>query len=499
MGRGLRLRDRLVGQIPLSEHQAILDASRDSLIEQMQVIIESRRLARSIEHLSLGGLSQQYSISHFYRDIHCEKFYRPLLITLRALFSKARNIKSVVIDSWNLSYELVPRISALPCLQTLHIANCNIYTRYPFIRGTLGAKTFPSSSILNATIRFRLNSDKAGWDFLRSVPHLRVLSIIRQWGTFQCPIFGYSPLSPIFGPTSGLNLLKSVERLLITRLDNSEVDVLNTWLLRARRSSPTGLRFTHLKIGTMTGMTRTQIMNLLEALDGSPMRYLSLDGIRFAQPSLFTEIARSLPGLESLSLQHRQSFLEQTSCVFWPAALWEYANALKRFHNLTHLIWNLRMDEFEFLEYPERGVFLAEVWPEVRYRDEIQYQPSEELRPGDNYLSSVPEPIVTPAIVEEVDQVPVDTDNVNWFHPGLEDVVEEWATGSKLLAVSCRSLKSVTFMSVNGPFAQAVIKRFAEDVDKVQVDMIEECDALDLEELDPEETWPRVSCGRAEV
>ena len=242
-------------------------------------------------------------------------------------------------------------------------------------------------------------------------------------------------------------------------------------------------------------------MNLLEALDGSPMRFLSLDGIRFAQPSLFTEIARSLPGLESLSLQHRQSFSEQTSCVFWPAALWEYANALKRFHNLKHLIWNLRMDEFEFLQYPERGVLLAEVWPEVQYCDEIQYQPSEEVRSNDDNdeLPPGPEPIVTPAMIEEVEQGPVDTDSVNWFHPGLEDVMEEWTTGSKLLAVSCRSLRSVTFMTVNGPFAQAVIKRFADDVDKVQVNMIEECDALDLEELDPEETWPRVSCRRAEV
>ena len=190
MGRGLRPRDRLAGQIPLLERQAMLDTNRDSLIEQMQAIIQNRRLAESIEHLSLGGLSPQYNIGHVYRDIHCEKFYRPLLATLRTLFSKARNIRSVTIDSWNLSYELVPCISALPCLQTLHIEDCNIYMRYPFIRGTLGAKTFPSSSILNAMIRFRLDSGKAGWDFLRSVPHLRVLAIVRQWGTVLFPIFG---------------------------------------------------------------------------------------------------------------------------------------------------------------------------------------------------------------------------------------------------------------------------------------------------------------------
>lgn len=148
--------------------------------------------------------------------------------------------------------------------------------------------------------------------------------------------------------------LSKLEKFIACVIHQQDVIQLITWLSVAKHGSPTrSLSFTHFKLGldpgpTGIGMTKTWLLDLVEALRGSPMRHLALDWVDYAEPDLFGIIAAAFPNLESLTLYYISPGLERDKFnaayrrgVGWPHSTEEYALQLRNFKCLKHLAWNL--------------------------------------------------------------------------------------------------------------------------------------------------------------
>ncbi|TCD69870.1 hypothetical protein EIP91_005947 [Steccherinum ochraceum] len=324
-----------------------MNAMKQRLMDQMQFIIDDVHLLESIQTLYLGG---QYQVDDLAEagivgdSNDRRRYYGVMVMALGIILSEAVNIHTLTIHNWDLSADLVPTILSLPNLHTVDLRFCRIWP---------ANKRHTESRIRNAILAFDQLEDIFTWTFITGMPKLRVLTMMKggQKGL---------PILPPLAFRSITNPFKTVEKLFVIRPPSEEITALTSWIFNAKTAYGR-LRLTHLKVSAdLFGLMEEQIMSLLDALDGAPMRCFSLDGIHYAPPDLLRVISRAFPRLESLSLQYRASLRQHRSKdPDWPGSTWEYAMALQDFSKLKHFIWNQcigSMDEyFRFIKYTMDG------------------------------------------------------------------------------------------------------------------------------------------------
>ena len=407
----------------------------------MEAILDDASLLDSLESLTIGGSTQldDLQLAHIYPG-QITRFYASIYEALKQILSKAVNTNILQISCWRLPESFLPIILSLPHLQTLNLECCMVFRE---IGQDDGYSHTQSSSILNSRIDSTPLFEELPWSFLRGLTNLRVLSLIVHHN--RSIVRAAIPFPPSVNPFATL------ERFLASRLGPEDIDAINSWIATAKTTIGR-LRFTHFKLVAIYGFSEAQVITLLNAVSGAPIRYFSLDGVGCVEPDLFRRIAAALPDLEVLSLQHRTFFLHDMMAI-WPAPLYEYANALKSelFPNLKHFIWDLRCDEYE---YP--GLYYAALENGYRQEDIVGIEePPGDL--GDPYRE-------------------------------MDDVEEEWSRVCKLFALYCRTLQTVTFLSGGLLLVQCAINRDSDGNVSVRLDY--KGHTLKMEVCDPETTWP---------
>ena len=305
-----------------------MQAARERLLEQFRLVLSNSYLLESIETLHAGGVFQHMNLVAAGIDSLADKqaYYRPLITALKAVCAGAVNAKTLSIACWELSADLMPVVLAMPLLHTLKLMNCHFLS--------LPWRITQCPTILNARFVMGDASCVRCWQFVGGMSHLRVLSLVRT-GSHNTPLF---PLS-----LSGPNPFLTVEKLMVSGVNALDVSLLSGWIWKAKFMDER-IRLTHLKLWThKLGMEVEDINNLLDALQGSPLQCLSLEGVRCASPRLLVAIAQACPRLESLTLYYLQRDHLDTARsgpAQWPGATWEYAEALRHFGHLKRFLWN---------------------------------------------------------------------------------------------------------------------------------------------------------------
>jgi hypothetical protein len=94
----------------------------------------------------------------------------------------------------------------------------------------------------------------------------------------------------------------------------------------------TTLRLTHFKLHMDWGVSDSEIMGLLIALQTAPLEVLVLEGLAQAEFSIFERIVSLFPDLLALTLVRRQnSNQHQNKLAPWPHSSWKYASCFRGF------------------------------------------------------------------------------------------------------------------------------------------------------------------------
>lgn len=304
-------------------------ASRDKLVKEFEYICSRPDIISKLQNL--------YVIGHWKRDDlqqaglvtdeqGCEEYYGPIMRGIRDVLSQATNVRTIKLAHLYVNLEGAKAITAVETLNTFELRSCSL----PSISG------LPESrSVLNGILDLSKGQLRQ-WQLLMPFSNLRVLSLF----VGDCEK-AFPPLEVL----ETYDPFKTIERFAVTGIEAADIGVLST-LFRTAKASDAGLKLTHLKVvAGPSGLHQPEIKDLLDALSGSPLQYLVLDGIYYAETDLLDTISAACPDLLSLTLSYRQSTRQvKSEKVLWPRSSWEYAPHLANFRQLKHFRWNFHLN-----------------------------------------------------------------------------------------------------------------------------------------------------------
>lgn len=302
-------------------------AARDRLVKELEYLSTRPDIIAKLQNLSLIGhwKRDDLQVAGLVNDEQkCEEYYGPIMRAVRDLLAKATNVQFIKIADFHVTLEGAKAITSLPSLRTLEVRASTL----PSI-----SELPESRSVLNGILDLSKGQLRQ-WQLLMPLANLRVLSLF----VVDC--------ERAFPPPEVLqtyNPFKTIEKFAVTGIEAGDVGVLSS-LLRSAKSSG-GLKLTHLKVvAGHSGLHQPELKDLFDALSGTSIQYLVLDGIYYAEVDVIDTIASALPDLLCLTLSYRQGTRQKSEKVLWPRSSWEYAPHLAKFRNLQHFRWNFHLN-----------------------------------------------------------------------------------------------------------------------------------------------------------
>ncbi|TFK56595.1 hypothetical protein OE88DRAFT_1803274 [Heliocybe sulcata] len=309
----------------------------DELLARPDIMEKMLRFNAYDEWLSSSPLGERAGIVTRNEDIQFgfdinKEFYGPLYRKMAGFIRTGTNLVSLNLSCLLITPAIVRAIASLPRLHTVSMISCNFGD---------GLRTFPvllpsSSSIIDLDITFPsvLWDNEIYWAFLTMCPRVRLLSVMGDSDhDFEIPS------DPVLW--RAYNPWSTVERLSIVHLCRFGTLYLARWIIEGKLRAP--IRLTHVKVDSQWPINRNELFELIDALEGAPLKVLALCGIRYAGRDLIERIAEVFPELEGLTLIHRRKRdkSDEDRLAIWPHASWEYGPAFSGFHCLEHIGMNL--------------------------------------------------------------------------------------------------------------------------------------------------------------
>ena len=298
----------------------------DSLIRRADIMRSLRRL-----HVSVSGLN--FWAADF--QDHARDFVEratPIWSNVDTLLRHIKGLESLSLGEFLVRNDLLASIIGLPRLHTLELEGCNLQLEQD--------TPLPSStSILNLIVREAITSTRqtAYHVLFPSMPNLRYL--LHSGAVEDSQIASATT-------NSHLKVFRTIEQLQFCRPDYEELDTIVEWMREGVRITGNHLRITHFRMmSPHHRMEEADVRAFLRILRGAPLRCLSLEGLSYARPDLFDEIAGACPGLEELTLAYSHNNDIIASSTAWPCLAQAYAPHFARFAKLKHFSWNFAIPD----------------------------------------------------------------------------------------------------------------------------------------------------------
>lgn len=257
-------------------------------------------------------------------------FFGPVETKAQTLLELTINLEDLCVSNLVVTKGIRQAVVSLNRLQRLRIQYCD------FTDSELEASSLPPCPSVR-TVVIDIISDETNhnhlWKFLSSFPSIKFL-VINASTTFRT-----QSLFAGLNVETGFNPFKTLERLILYGIFPLDMSQLSAKL---RAAGP--LLLTHLKLQANhngLGIPAWCMVPILDALQKAPLRVLSLEGIRFAQPVLISVISHLFPNLEALTILYRDSDRQtETKEVRWPCPSQDYACRLSQLHHLKFFGWN---------------------------------------------------------------------------------------------------------------------------------------------------------------
>lgn len=255
-----------------------------------------------------------------------------------ALFSMT-NIESLYLDHIGITSAVARHLVSLPRLTTLSLRKCTVSSRFRRVKIT-------SDSLRVFVLHLSHHTSQCSpWRLAQFFPHL---TTIIAYGSAL--VLGDDPpfLLPYTDEWGGFNpfTLHDITHVHLHNLTMDQWDPFLSLLLRATSDQNRPIPLTHLVISAFHPFDRQFLLEMLTVLHPVPLEQLVIDGISYADPSLFEHIRAMQPTLASLTLKYRSGLARhlRIAPAPWPRASWEYAQEIARFPRLTHFSWNYQTE-----------------------------------------------------------------------------------------------------------------------------------------------------------
>ncbi|KAK7690476.1 hypothetical protein QCA50_005574 [Cerrena zonata] len=275
--------------------------------------------------------SFRYS-SVYDNEDNVRKFYTPLYKAVCHTIPYLGSLRYLILSGWKLTSILLGQLQFLPQLHTLEMDQCKLIA-------PLSHPLPQLPSVLNLSYTFHEDAHFASWIVMHICPNLETLSV-----SITNELHNSDPDLPVENFVDEFNPFMTLRKYYISSISVSAVPRLTSWIRTARGQSPDRkIPLTHFKIDVNGGIKKDVILDLLDALKGSSVESLILDGIRYAELDLLDKIAQALPNLLDLVLIYRDSDRQlRPEFIEWPHASWEYASHFSSFKRLQYIGWNCR-------------------------------------------------------------------------------------------------------------------------------------------------------------
>ena len=250
----------------------------------------------------------------------------------------ARYLEELKVGSMFLDTQFAGTILSLPTLHTLVLADCDWSIDDPSALPT-------STSLLNLSVAnlLPMSARTALGSLLPRMPSLRYLASSGPLSASRVVV-----TEPPDVMEASSSILRSVERISISMFRLDEVDVLVDWLLSTSAIHPPVV-LTHFKLNSLNGVFEMHCRDIIGALRDAPLRYLHLEGIRYAAPELIDLIANTFPDLLELTLIYRDSNRQLfQGPSYWPLPAQEYAPRFAGFKRLASFSFNYRLSHIQY-------------------------------------------------------------------------------------------------------------------------------------------------------
>ncbi|KAI0076033.1 hypothetical protein K474DRAFT_1772858 [Panus rudis PR-1116 ss-1] len=253
---------------------------------------------------------------------------------LPAILSRSPNVRNLHFMSWKITMPILKSLASMTQLRRLEFFDCaasfDVAAELSALPSELSV-TNMSLSHYNCGEEHVLDL----WLVTRACPHLQHL-------TFGVQTDDYYRISiPLTEFTTVVNPFKTLRTVILDNLVPVDVQMLSTWISLV--NSPLPLE--RFKLVVEGGLNRQEILQLLNALSPAKLKYLVIDGLRWAEPVLLGQIAQTFPDLVSLILHYRESGIQYKSKpAVWPYTSGEYAPHLANLQHLRHFGWNFRQN-----------------------------------------------------------------------------------------------------------------------------------------------------------
>ncbi|TFY61464.1 hypothetical protein EVJ58_g4489 [Rhodofomes roseus] len=334
---------------------------RKRLLRDFRFLLTRDDILKRVEHLGIKNswTPDMASAAGLNTAFEQQTFYAPIWKEIEATLSGAANLQELQLEKFAMTKEMICAMASLRSLQTLSVHGC------PFNRLPSWDTLPPMATVVNLIL---FPQDVPGSEMLELValvPNVRSLTVMGL------------PSMPCALPQDDFimrhNPFRVLERVNLSHIDDEEVPLLFHWIRDAAITPGQPLRITHFRLELEYGLQEDEVFQLINGLEGAPLRTLTLEGLSYVEDDLFTRLAEAFPDLNALTLIHRQNILQRASRPSrWPGATWEYAARLAAFSCLKHFMWNFDMRPLQCgttfdLPYAEAGYPASKI-PEL-YRE----------------------------------------------------------------------------------------------------------------------------------
>lgn len=305
-------------------------AMRSQLLADFQFLLSRPDIVERIQNMQIENMwteALQTAVDIRPSQVpRVEHFFSPINRQIVATLSMATHLQAFHLNNYSLTTEMLLAMASMDALHTLIVHACSIEELPAF-------DTLPAiPSVVNLTLA---PGHVPGYEAVQLValfPNMRYLTVAgRAKGGF-CTL-PYEEFRQTHNP------FRTLERANFEHIDDDDVPVLFEWILAAGQA--TGLRLTHFRLELECGLVRDELVQLLSALAGAPLRVLALEGVAHVDDDLFARLAGAFPALTALTLIRRQNMRQTTSRPsHWPGTTAEYARRLAAFPALRHFVWN---------------------------------------------------------------------------------------------------------------------------------------------------------------
>ncbi|TFK31710.1 hypothetical protein BDQ12DRAFT_693650, partial [Crucibulum laeve] len=353
--RNLRLKLRLPHYVSstnaeYSSHDipTIAQYARRDLLKNFNFLLDRPSLTKQIQALSIidewwlhGQLRQEENLPNPFSLSHT--FYEPLSKMCPRMLQATSNLTELTLGNLKVSGELIRALADASSLHTLTFHLCRFS---PEVQTSILSNDLPPSLNI-ANVHILMDSDApvthTQWYALALFPNIRTLSI-KEVGHRGFPL-------PSSSTVRERCYIHKLERLSLENIDASEIEAFSEWIRLIR--SAYGLNLTHFKLHAAWGIPDTDIIGLLQALEGAPLQLLVLEGLSNAEFPVLDSIANLFPELLGLTLVRRHNdYQYENKLAVWPHASWEYASHFQQFTKLRHFCWNFWTDYFDVTPAP---------------------------------------------------------------------------------------------------------------------------------------------------